>query len=258
MTDFGFGPRLPGKVAIVTGAGGGIGGFTARLFAAHGAKVVATDIDLAAAEATVAQIKAEGHIAVAVQHDVVSEAAWDHVIAVTVEQFGGVDILVNNAGYHVRTHMVSLPDITRADWDQHLAINLTGPFLGTQRAIPEMLKRGKGVIVNICSVAALVGGSFMHYSAAKAGLRSFTRNTAVAYGAQGIRANAVFPGLIETGLTRAPLADPATRALLAASNVIPHFGEPKDIAFGILYLASDESSFATGSDLILDGGVTAK
>ncbi len=258
MTDFGFGPRLVGKVAIITGAGGGIGGFTARLFAAHGAKVVATDLDLAAVEATVAQIEAEGNVAIAVGHDVVSESAWDNVIATAVKQFGGVDILVNNAGYHVRTHMVPLPEISRTEWDQHLAINLTGPFLGTQRAIPEMLKRGGGVIVNVCSVAALIGGSFMHYSAAKAGLRSFTRNTAVAYGTQNIRANAVFPGLIETGLTKAPLADPATRALLQASNVLPHFGTPKDIAFGILYMACNESSFATGSDLVLDAGVTAK
>ena len=258
MKDFGLGPRLPGKVAIITGAGGGIGGFTARLLAAHGAKVVATDIDQAAVDATVAQIKADGNEAVALAHDVVSEAAWDKVVATAVERFGGLDILVNNAGYHPRTHMVPLEEMSLADWDQILAINLSGPFLGTKRAIPEMLKRGGGAIVNLCSVAALVGGSFMHYSAAKAGLRSFTRNTAVAYGAQGIRANAVYPGLIETGLTKAPLADQATHDMLLAANVIPHFGKPKDIAFGILYLVSDESSFATGTDLIIDGGVTAK
>jgi NAD(P)-dependent dehydrogenase (short-subunit alcohol dehydrogenase family) len=254
MDQFGLGKRLPGQVAIITGAGGGIGGFTARLFAAHGAAVVVTDLDLEAAKATVEQIDADGNRALALPLDVVSDESWESVVATTVGEWGAVDILVNNAGYHMPTHM---GDISKEEWERHLAVNLTGPFLGTQRVIPSMLAKGKGVIVNVCSVAALIGGSFAHYSAAKGGLRSLTRTTAITYAKQGIRANAIFPGLIRTNFTREALADPGIRSMLEASTALPRFGEPRDIAFGILFLASEEGAFATGADFVIDGGVTA-
>ncbi len=254
MTDFGLGQRLPGKVAIITGGGGGIGGFTARLFAAHGAKVVVTDINESAAQATAAQIIAEGGKAVALRHDISAPADWDRAVALTLENFGKIDVLVNNAGLHHETFM---SDITQAEWDKSISVNLTGPFMGLQRVIPQMLKQKQGAIINVCSVAALVGGSFAHYSAAKGGLRSLTHTAAISYAKQGIRVNAVFPGLIETNLTAEARANPEIRAMLAASTALPRFGQPRDIAFAILFLASDESSFATGADFIIDGGVTA-
>ena len=254
MTDFGVGPRVPGKISIITGAGGGIGSVTAQMFAAHGSKLIVTDIDEAAAHATAAKITEAGGQAIAVQHDISVGADWDRVVALALANFGRIDVLVNNAGLH---HQTMMGDITQAEWDKSIAVNLTGPFMGLQRVIPQMLKQGQGSIINVCSVAALIGGSFAHYSAAKGGVRSLTRTAAIAYAKQGIRVNALFPGLIETGLTAEARANPEIRAMLEASTALPRFGQPRDIAFGILYLASDESSFATGADFIIDGGVTA-
>jgi NAD(P)-dependent dehydrogenase (short-subunit alcohol dehydrogenase family) len=254
MADFGLGQRLSGKVAIITGAGNGIGACTARLFAAHGARVIVADRDDQAARATASQITADGNTALALHLDVTSESQWNDVVQRAVAEWNTVDILVNNAGVHTAQHM---SEISSEDWNRHLSVNLSGPFYGIQRVVPVMLAKGGGVIVNVCSIAALIGASFAHYSAAKAGLRALTRTTAATYAKQGIRANAIFPGLIQTNLTREALADPGTRAMLEAATLLPRFGEPRDIAFGILFLACSEGSFATGSDLILDGGVTA-
>jgi len=255
MDQFEQGRRLAGKVAIVTGAGSGIGAATARLFAAQGASVAATDVNVAALTQTLDRIKADGGDAVSFHHDVSAQSAWDDVVRETIGRFGKLDILVNNAGIHPEAQ---LGNITLEDWNRILAVDLTGPFLGTQAVLPTFLKNGGGVIVNVSSVSAMVAGPFTHYNSAKAGVRALTRSTAWMYAKQRIRANAVYPGLIETNLTKSALANPEIRARLEAGTPMPNFGEAADIAYGILYLASDEAKFVTGSDLVIDGGRTLK
>jgi NAD(P)-dependent dehydrogenase (short-subunit alcohol dehydrogenase family) len=251
MDQFEKGGRLRGKFAIVTGAGSGIGQATAMLFAAQGASVAATDVNDAALAATIDGVKAGGGKAIAFRHDVSSQGSWDEVLKGALAQFGKLDILVNNAGIHPEAH---LGDITLEDWNRILAVDLNGPFLGTQAVLPEFRKNGGGAIVNVSSVSAFVAGVFAHYNAAKAGVRALTRSTAFMYAKDRIRANAVYPGLIETNLTKDALANPEIRARLQAGTPMPNFGSGADIAYGILYLASDEAKFVTGSDLVIDGG----
>jgi NAD(P)-dependent dehydrogenase (short-subunit alcohol dehydrogenase family) len=255
MMEFEKGSRLAGKFAIVTGAANGIGAATARLFAAQGAAVAITDVDDAGLATTHGQIEAAGGTVLSFHHDVSSQSAWEEVVAGTLAAFGRLDILANVAGIHPSAQ---LGDITLEDWNRILAVDLNGPFLGTQAVLPEFVKNGGGAIVNVSSVSAFVASGFTHYNAAKAGVRALTRSTAFMYAKQRIRANAVYPGLIETNLTTNALADPATRAKLEAGTPLPNFGQPDDIAWGILYLASDEAKFVTGSDLMIDGGRTLK
>ncbi len=251
MDQFEKGNRLCGKSAIVTGAGSGIGQATALLFAAQGAAVAATDVNEASVAATVERINADGGKAISFRHDVSSQSSWDDVLKEVLARFGKLDILVNNAGIHPEAH---LGDITLEDWNRILAVDLNGPFLGTQAVLPEFKKNGGGAIVNVSSVSAFVAGVFAHYNAAKAGVRALTRSTAFMYAKERIRANAVYPGLIETNLTKDALANPEIRARLQAGTPMPTFGGGADIAYGILYLASDEAKFVTGSDLVIDGG----
>jgi len=246
--------RVADKVAIITGAGNGMGACEAKLFAKEGAKVVVTDIDAMAAEEVAADIVATGGSAIALPHDVSSEVDWARVIENTIAAFGRIDILVNNAGIHIERHMA---DIDPSEWNRVLAVNLTGAFLGTQAVVPLMKGKGSGAIVNIASVAALIGSGFAHYSAAKGGLRALTRTTAVTYAKDNIRANSVYPGVIKTNITSEALANPQIRAWLEAGIPMPRFGESEDVAYGVLYLASDEASFITGSELVIDGGTTA-
>ena len=251
MERFETGTRLHGKAAIVTGAGNGIGAAVARLFAAQGARVAATDRDEAGLAGTTAAIREGGGAAISFHHDIASEAAWADVVAGAVAAFGRLDILVNVAGIHPQAQLGA---ITLEDWNRILAVDLTGPFLGTQAVLPELLKAGGGSIVNVSSVSAFVAGPFTHYNSAKAGIRALTRSTAFMHAKDRIRANAVYPGLIETNLTKDALANPETLARLRAGTPMPNFGTPADVAYGILYLASDEAKFVTGSDLVIDGG----
>lgn len=257
MSEFNFGGRLQDKVAIVTGAGGGIGGYTARLFAAHGAKVVVTDINQTAIDSTLALIKEDGNgnNAIGITLDVSSEADWAKVVSFTVSKFGKLTTLVNNAGYHLFT---LLPDMSYAEWTQHLKVNLDGVFIGIQTAVPELLKTGNASIVNIASIAGLISGSPAHYATAKSGVISLSRVVAGEYGKKGIRVNSLCPGLIRTNFTKEALETPEITAMLAGANILPFFGEPRDIAYGILFLASDEARYVTGSNMVIDGGVTAK
>ena len=255
MNSFAKGNRLEGKSAIVTGAASGIGAATARLFAAQGASVLLTDVQDAKLSATVDDTRADGGTAISLHHDIASQTEWEAVVQAAITEFGKLDILVNCAGIHPQTHM---GDITLDDWNRVLAIDLTGPFLGSQSVLPEFVKNGGGAIVNVSSVSAFIGGPFTHYNAAKAGVRALTRSTAFTHAKHRIRANAVYPGLIETDMTKAALTNPEARERLQAATPMPTFGEPADVAYGILFLASDEAKFITGSDLIIDGGRTLK
>jgi NAD(P)-dependent dehydrogenase (short-subunit alcohol dehydrogenase family) len=231
-----------------------MGACTARLFAREGAKVVATDIDRDAVTAVANEIVAAGGEAIALRHDIASVEDWDRVVAEAVKAFGLVNVLVNNAAVHFETRLL---DISPAEWDKVLKIDLGGPFLGIRAVVPEMLRSGGGAIVNLSSIASIKGSSFAHYSAAKAGVASLTRTTAIEFAKSGIRVNAVLPGLIVTNLTKDALANEQVHAMLKASTPMPRFGQPEDVAYGILYLASDEASFVTGTNLIIDGGNTA-
>ncbi|MDI6870405.1 MAG: glucose 1-dehydrogenase [Bacillota bacterium] len=244
--------KLEGRVAVITGAGSGMGRGMALLFAQEGAKVVAVDWVGESAEETVRLIETEAKgEAVAVKADVSSAEDVDRMISTAVERFGGVDILCNNAGI---LDMKPCTEIDDAWWDKVIGVNLKGVFLGCRRAIPEMLKRGKGAIVNTASIAGLLGGAAgMAYTVSKHGVIGVTRSVAAQYGPQGIRCNAICPGAVETGMTRDMLKDPATLQWLT-STPIRRVGQPADIAQAALYLASDDSSFVTGALLVVDGG----
>lgn len=188
--------------------------------------------------------------------DVTSEADWQKAIAATVSRFGKLDVLVNNAGIY-RTERVE--ETSEASWDLIMDINAKGVFLGTKWAIPEMRRAGGGSIINISSAAGLVGNPLgAAYSATKGAVRIFTKAAAVQYAKDGIRVNSIHPAIIETPMTVNLIADPAARRGRIADIPLGRIGRPEDIAYGALYLASGESSFVTGSELVIDGGRTAR
>jgi NAD(P)-dependent dehydrogenase (short-subunit alcohol dehydrogenase family) len=247
---------LHNKVAIVTGGGSGIGEATALLFAAEGAQVVVADIRLDAARATTAAITASGGTAVAVYADVTQANDVQAMIQTAVHTYGGLDILFNNAGIGVQGNAVEL---TEEMWDRVIALNLTGVFLGCKYAIPEMIKRGGGSIINTASIMGLVGGSLsVVYPATKGGVVLLTKNAALDYAQHNIRVNCVCPGHIETPLLQRLLDNPAQREQLLRQYPMGRLGQAREIAQGVLFLASDEASFVTGSALVIDGGYTAR
>jgi NAD(P)-dependent dehydrogenase (short-subunit alcohol dehydrogenase family) len=248
--------RLAGKVALITGGARGQGAVEARLFAREGAKVVIGDIRDEEGAGVAAEIAEAGGDARYVHLDVTSEEDWRRAIRTVVAEFGKLNVLVNNAGIWRRGQV---EDTTVEQWDMVLEVNAKGVFLGTKLAIPEMRKAGGGSIINISSTAGLVGSPrSTAYSASKGAVRLFTKATAVQYGREGIRANSIHPGPIDTAMGDEVWPDAPTRAASIARTVVGRMGAPEDIAYGALYLASDESSFVTGSELVIDGGVTAQ
>jgi 3(or 17)beta-hydroxysteroid dehydrogenase len=259
-----MGHRVGGKVCIVTGAAKGIGESAARLLAKEGASVVLTDIDDGACNAVSESIAASGARSLALHHDVRDEAAWITVMEQVERTFGRVDVVVNNAGVGIQC---APEDQTLEQWRALLAINLDGVFLGTKHAVRAM-KRNQpsgGSIINISSIEGLIADpSLGAYNASKGGVLLYSKSVAL-YCAQarlGIRVNCVHPGyiwtpLVQGSVNRAP--DPvAAKARLEALHPVGHLGEPDDIGWGIVYLASDESKFMTGASLVIDGGYTAQ
>ncbi len=252
--------KLAGKVAIVTGAGAGIGRATALLFAREGARVIVADHNANSGAETVALIRQAGGEAVFVQADVAVAANAEKMVSTALDAFGRLDILVNNAGIYAKGDTASTPE---ADWDRILDVNLKGAFLCSKYAIPAMKKTGGGVIVNVASEAGLVAiKNQVAYNVSKAGVIALTKSTAVDFAADNIRVNCICPGTTETPLVQAALAkevDPArTRRALEESRPLNRLGRPEEIAAGILYLASDELGYATGAVLSVDGGYTAQ
>ena len=255
--------RLAGKVALISGAAAGVqgelmgfGGAAARLFTQEGAKVVLTDIRDELGQRTVNEISEAGGEAIYLHLDVTSEAEWVRVVEAAVARFGRLDILVNNAGSGARYRV---EDTSEEDWDGQMNVHAKGVFLGTKHAIPQLRKVGGGSIINVSSIYGLVGSeTSTAYHAAKGAIRLFTKSAAIQYANENIRVNSVHPGYAHTPLTDRGYQDPDYFENIRSRIPMGRVGNAYDIAYGMLYLASDESSFVTGSELVIDGGTTAQ
>ncbi len=253
--------RVRDKIAMVTGAGSGLGRASAILLAREGARVAVTDIDEATAEATAEAINgARGGTAIAIVHDVTDEGAWTTALERTAAAFGGLNVLVNNAGI---AEGGSVEDTDFATWRRVHAVDLDGVFLGCKYAIPYIHASGGGSIVNISSIAGIIAAHNMAaYNSAKAGVRHLSKSVALHCAKQGyrIRCNSVHPAFVRT-----PILDGlverfgAAKAYAKLARQVPmgRIGEPDDVAYGVIYLASDESGFMTGAELVIDGGISA-
>jgi len=247
--------RLTGKVALVSGAARGQGEAEARLFVNEGAKVVLGDVLVEAGQKVAADIAKKGGQATFVKLDVTQEVDWQQVVETTVRTYGKLDILVNNAGIF-RTEGVEATSLEL--WNQVIAVNQTGVWLGMKCAIPAMRKAGGGgAIVNISSGAGMIGTGFAAaYHGTKGAVRILTKTAAVEYAKEGIRINSVHPGFIDTEMIR--VLNPEGRQAGVRATPLGRMGTSENIAYAVLFLASDESSFITGSELVIDGGYTAQ
>lgn len=245
--------RLDGKVALITGAARGQGETEARLFTREGARVVLTDVLVEQGQQVAASIRTDGGEAIFLQLDVSNPDEWHEVVRHTVQTYGRLDILINNAGIAQRAGLL---ETSVADWDRLMDINLKGVFLGMQYAIPAMLESGGGAVINISSTSGIVGfPGGTAYHAAKGGVRLLTKVVSAEFATRGIRVNSIHPGIVET-----PMTDnmaPQRMQLLLERTPMGRKGQPLEIAYGALFLASDEASFMTGAELVIDGGMTA-
>lgn len=257
--------RVQDKIAVISGGAVGIGAASAGLLAREGASVVVTDINDSAGEETAEAIRTDGGEALYLHHDVTDEQQWESVYATAVERYGRVDIVVNNAGLGIGG---APEDQTLEDWRKLMAVNLDAIFLGTKHALRTMKAHKPatgGSIINLSSIEGIVGDPNLGaYNASKGGVRLYTKSVALYCGTNGlgIRVNSIHPGYIWTPMVEnylASVGDVAEgRKVLDAMHPIGHVGEPDDIAYGVLYLASDESKFVTGAELVIDGGYTAQ
>jgi NAD(P)-dependent dehydrogenase (short-subunit alcohol dehydrogenase family) len=250
--------RLADKVAIITGAGSGMGRVAAQMFAAEGAKVVVAEFDAAAGSETVDLVKASGGEASFVRADVSNETDAKAMVAHTVDRFGRLDVLYNNAGVMPEEdHSVIDTDVST--WDRVMAINVRGVFLACKYAIPRMVEQGSGSVINISSFVALLGCSVPQdaYTASKGAVLSMTRSLAVQFGPEGVRSNAICPGPVETPmLMEWLLKDEEARKVRLARNPTGRFGKPEEIVNVAVYLASDESRWTNGAHFVIDGGIS--
>lgn len=249
--------KLAGKVALISGAARGIGAAIARCLAAEGAKVVIGDLLEAEGQQTSSDIASSGGEAIFVQLDVTREADWQQAVHAAISHFGGLHILVNNAGTGVPG---KVEEVDLEEWNRVMAVNSTGVFLGTKTALSALKQAGGGSIVNMSSQLGLVGtdNSSPQYQASKGAVRLLTKTTAIQYAPDGIRVNSVHPGPIATPRNTERRADPAIYNQTVSRIPLGRYGEPEEVAKGVLYLASDDASFVTGSELVIDGGWTAQ
>jgi len=244
--------RLENKVAIITGAASGMGESAALLFAREGAKVVVADILEAQGQQVVDRIVSDGGDAIFIALDVTSEQEWQKAVEQTLVRYSRLDILVNNAGLSG-----AVPDRMDLDYfDKLMSVNARGNFLGMKSVIPQMQKSGGGSIVNMSSISGIVGQEFVHmgYNGAKGAIRLMTKSAAVQYAQAGIRVNSVHPGLMPPMRTSVSAADPALREKLIEAIPMRRAGRAEEAAYAILFLASDEASYITGAELVVDGG----
>jgi NAD(P)-dependent dehydrogenase (short-subunit alcohol dehydrogenase family) len=247
--------RLENKVALITGGAHGMGESTARIFAREGAKVIVADLLEREGREVADSIAASGADALFVRLDVSDEGQWLEAIHATVARYGRLDILVNNAGISG-----AVPDRMSTEYfDRLMAINARGTFLGIKSAVAQMQKTGGGSIVNLSSISGFIGQPFVHmgYNAAKGAIRLLTKSAAVQYAKDGIRVNSVHPGVMPPMRTSVSSADPAVREKLIATIPMGRAGTPEEAAYAVLFLASDEASYITGTELVVDGGFLA-
>jgi NAD(P)-dependent dehydrogenase (short-subunit alcohol dehydrogenase family) len=252
--------RLKGKVAFITGAGMGQGREGALVFAREGARVVVCDVDRKAAGETVRLIAKRGGEALAVVGDVGVEAQVKRMITAGVKRFGALHILYNNAGVLWKDRDKSVLDTKEADWDRVQAINLKGPFFVAKHGIPHLIRAGGGSIINVGSVSALAGFTLAQdsYTASKGALISLTRSLAIQFARQNVRANIIHPGIIETPMQAPYLNSPTKRRAFEESIPLGRIAHPREIAHVALFLASDDSSYVTGTEIVADGGFMAQ
>ena len=245
--------KLEEKTAIITGGGGGIGRSTAIRFAKEGARVAVADIDVSIGEETVSLIKRDGGEAIFIKTDVTESEQLKALIDTTTSTFGALHILFNNAG--VGNSEVRSIDLTEEEWDRVIDINLKGVFLGIKYAIPELIKAGGGAIINTSSLLGLKGQKYMSaYNASKAGVVTLTQNAALEYGKYNIRVNAIAPGVIDTPIIDHWKKNERKWPIISRANALGRIGTPDEVANAVLFLASDEASFITGTTLSVDGG----
>ncbi|MGM8216547.1 SDR family NAD(P)-dependent oxidoreductase [Bacillaceae bacterium W0354] len=242
--------RLDEKVAIITGGASGIGLKMAELFSKEGATVIAADINEEALEKVSQKENVYG-----MKLNVASDEDWAKLAKEVKDQYGKIDILVNNAGISSEK---PYQEINIDDWKKMLSINGFGPFAGMKHVAPYMAEQGKGSIVNISSYTAQIGQGFNHYSASKGAVRAISKAAATAFGRQGVRVNALFPGIVETPMTQSLSASKDLLGQLIQATPLQRLGQPEDIANAALFLASDESSYITGAELVIDGGFSAQ
>ena len=242
--------KLDGKVAIITGGASGIGAGMVDVFRTEGATVIAADIN----EEALAKASEKENVH-GMKLDVSSDEAWKTFAYDVKEKFGSIDILVNNAGVSSEKPYT---EINKEDWDFMMAINGFGPFAGMKHIAPIMAEQGKGSIVNISSYTAQIGQGFNHYSASKGAVRAISKAAATQFGRQGVRVNALFPGIIETPMTQGLSTSKDLLNQLIQATPLQRLGQPEDIAKAALFLASDDSSYITGAELVIDGGFSAQ
>jgi 3-oxoacyl-[acyl-carrier protein] reductase len=250
--------RLAGKTALITGAGSGMGRAMARRFAAEGAEVAATDIDEGSASATAAEIRDAGGEASAFAIDVADSGSVATAVEAALGELGRIDVLCSNAG--ILDDYATVLETSEDQWDRVLSINLKGMYLTSRALLPQMIESGGGVIVNTASIAGLVaGGGGAAYTAAKHGVIGLTRQLAFDFGPKGVRANAICPGAVETGMTH-DLFEAGEAEVMDSVNSVPagRYAQPEEIASLALFLASDESDFVHGAAYVIDGGWTVR
>lgn len=247
--------RLKDKVALISGGAGGIGAAVACRLASEGAKVVVADVREQDADRVIAEISRSGGEAIFVRLDATQEQDWTNAVATITDRFGRLNVLVNNVGIYRRAN---IEQTTTDEWDLVMSVNARSAFLGTKAVIPAMQAAGGGAIVNLSSVSGLVGGPYSTaYNASKGAVRLLTKSTAVQYAKDGIRCNSVHPAPIETDMLDVVFPDEQRRRERLAEIPLGRFGTPDEVAHAVLFLASDESSYITGSELVVDGGLTA-
>ena len=249
--------RLDGKVALISGGARGQGAVEARMFSREGAAVVFGDVLDDQGKKLEAELRGGGAKATYLHLDVTRETDWRAAVATTVSAYGKLNVLVNNAGILFRA---TIEDTTEENWDRIMAVNVKGVFLGTKAAIPAMRQAGGGSIINISSVAGLVGSpqNTAAYSATKGAVRIFTKSTAIQHAKDGIRCNSVHPGPISTDMIKDTLTNVSAWEQRLRRLPMGRVGTPEEVAYGVLYLASDEASYVTGSELVIDGGTPAE
>lgn len=250
--------RLERKVALITGAGSnpGLGYTTAMQFAREGARIVISDIDEKSLLLCEAELRDTGADVISFCQDVTSESGWQDTISKAVSKFGKLDILVNNAGIAIQK---TIEELTLADYEKQMSVNMTSIFLGTRAVIPYMRKNKGGSIVNIASIGGLIGiPGIAAYATSKGGIRAFSKTIAIECAKDQIRCNTVCPGIIDTNMQKGSIKDnPEQYDAIKASVPLGCMGEPLDVANCVLFLASDEAKYVTGSELVVDGGISS-